>query len=151
MGKAIIHSTAFVRSRRVTTLSGHDRGFLSSRWYSFKAALAGVWYVLRTQPNAWIEVGALTLIGIAGWQLHIQVWEWGLLGLTVFVVLAMEAMNTAVESAVDLASPEYHPLAKIAKDAAAGAMIFTVLGSICVAAAIFGPRLWALFFGGPIG
>lgn len=151
MGKALLQSSAFVRSRRVTALSGHDRGFLSSRWFSFKAAFEGVWYVLRTQPNAWIEMGALAAIVMGGWWLHIQAWEWGLLGLTVFIVLGMEAMNTAVESAVDLASPEYHPLAKIAKDAAAGAMIFTVLGSVCVAAAIFGPRLWMLFFGGPLG
>ena len=150
MSKAILHATTIARSRRVTALSGHDRGFLRSRWFSFKAAFAGVWYVLRTQPNAWIEVGALAAIVMAGWQLRIQAWEWGLLGLTVFIVLAMEAMNTAVESAVDLASPEYHSLAKIAKDTAAGAMIFTVLGSVCVAAAIFGPRLWMLLFGGPV-
>ncbi len=151
MGKAILPSATFTRSKRVTALSGHDRGFLNSRWFSFKAAFAGVWYVLRTQPNAWIETGALAAIVLAGWQFRIQAWEWGLLGLTVFIVLAMEAMNTAVESAVDLASPEYHPLAKIAKDAAAGAMIFTVLGSVCVAAAIFGPRLWLIFSGAPLG
>jgi diacylglycerol kinase len=47
---------------------------------------------------------------------------------------------------VDLVSPRYHPLAKIAKDAAAGALIFAVLGSIFVAACIFGPRLWAWWF-----
>ena len=72
--------------------------------------------------------------------------EWALLGLVVAMVLALEAVNTAVEAVVDLVSPDYHPLAKIAKDAAAGAMIFAVLGSIAVAATIFGPRLWALVF-----
>jgi diacylglycerol kinase (ATP) len=79
----------------------------------------------------WFEISAL---------------EWGLLGLTVTVVLAFEAMNTAVEAVVDLVSPRYHPLAKVAKDTAAGALVFAVVGSILVAAAIFGPRLWALWF-----
>jgi diacylglycerol kinase (ATP) len=60
--------------------------------------------------------------------------------------LALEAVNTAVEAVVDLVAPHYHPLAKIAKDAAAGALVFAVLGSIGVAVAILGPRLWALWF-----
>jgi diacylglycerol kinase (ATP) len=64
----------------------------------------------------------------------------------VAVVLALEAVNTAVEAVVDLVSPHYHPLAKIAKDTAAGALVFAVLGSILVAASIFGPRLWAWWF-----
>lgn len=120
------------------------KGFLPGRWFSFRAALSGALYTLRTQPNAWIEVAALVVVSIAGWWFAIDAMEWGLLLLTVFVVLAMEAVNTAVEALVDLVSPEYHPLAKIAKDAAAGAMVFAVLGSLAVAAAIFGPRLWAL-------
>ena len=59
----------------------------------------------------------------------------------IFGILALEAVNTAVEAVVDLVSPEFHPLAKIAKDAAAGAMIFGVLGSLCIALGIFGPRI----------
>ena len=113
---------------------------------SFKAALAGVWYTLRTQPNAWIELAACAVIVAAGWWFAIQRIEWAILGLTVFLILAMEAVNTAVEATIDLVSPRYHPLAKIAKDTAAGAMIFAVLGSLWVAIAIFGPRLWQLFF-----
>ena len=86
------------------------------------------------------------LIVAAGWWFAIHPIEWAMLGLTVFLVLAMEAVNTAVEATIDLVSPRYHPLAKIAKDTAAGAMIFAVLGSLWVAIAIFGPRLWQLFF-----
>ena len=127
-------------------LSGRDRGFWAGRWFSFKAALAGVWYTLRTQPNAWIELAAFALIVAAGWWFAIHPIEWAMLGLTVFLILAMEAVNTAVEATIDLVSPRYHPLAKIAKDTAAGAMIFAVLGSLWVAIAIFGPRLWQLFF-----
>ena len=111
---------------------------------SFRVALAGALHTLRTQPNAWIDVGAALCIGSAGLWFQISRLEWALLALTVSMILALEAVNTALEAAVDLVTPEFHPLAKIAKDAAAGAMIFAVLGSLCVAAAVFGPRLLLL-------
>ena len=117
------------------------RGFLASRWSSFLVALNGALYTLRSQPNAWIELTAVLVITAAGWFFGITRVEWAIIGLTFGAVLALEAVNTAVEAVVDLASPQYHPLAKIAKDAAAGAMVFVVLGSLVVAAAIFGPYL----------
>jgi diacylglycerol kinase len=110
------------------------------------AAFEGVAYTLRTQPNARIELAALTVVALAGLWFGITALEWGLLGLTVAVILALEAVNTAIEAVVDLVSPQIHPLAKIAKDTAAGAMIIAVLGSVFVAASIFGPRLWAWWF-----
>lgn len=121
-----------------------DICFLQGRWLSLRAALEGVAYMLRTQPNAWIELAALGVVGVAGWWFEITPLEWGLVGLTMMLVLALEAVNTAIEAVVDLASPQIHPLAKIAKDAAAGAMVLVVIGSILVALAVFGPRLWAL-------
>jgi len=135
------------RQTDLQALTGRDRGFWRGRWFSVKAAIAGAVHTVRTQPNAWIELAALAVILVAGWWFAIRAIEWALLGLTVFIVLALEAVNTAVEATIDLVSPHYHPLAKIAKDTAAGALIFAVLGSLWVAAAIFGPRLWALLFG----
>lgn len=126
-------------------LNGRDRSFWASRLFSLRAALTGAAHTLRTQPNARIELAATVLVCVAGWWFGLSAVEWAVLALTFFVVLALEAVNTAIEAVVDLVSPQYHPLAKQAKDAAAGAMIFVVLGSICVALAIFGPRLWALF------
>lgn len=111
---------------------------------SFAAALSGVAYVFRTQPNARIELAAMTVVAIAGLWFGLSAVEWGLLGLTVTMILALEAVNTAIETVVDLVSPQIHPLAKIAKDTAAGALIIAVVGSIVVAASIFLPRLWAL-------
>ena len=130
----------------LATLTGRDRSFLASRWFSFQAALSGVWHTLTTQPNAWIELTAVAVVTGAGWWLAISAIEWALLALTFGLILALEAVNTAVEAVVDLVAPHYHPLAKIAKDAAAGALVFAVLGSIGVAVAILGPRLWALWF-----
>ena len=133
---------AKIRARQA--LNGRDKGFWRGRWFSFSMALEGVSYTLRTQPNAWIELTAICVVCIAGFWFALTPVEWTILALTFFGILALEAINTAIEAVVDLVSPDYHPLAKIAKDTAAGALIFGVLGSIFVAAAIFVPRIWAL-------
>lgn len=118
-----------------------------SRWHSLLAALHGVVYTLRTQRNTWIELAAAGVVIGAGLWLRIRPLEWAVLALTIALVLALEAINSAIEAVVDLASPGYHELARIAKDCAAGAMVFAVLGSLGVAAAIFGPPLWRLLAG----
>lgn len=127
-----------------TKLPHQGRTFIDGRWFSFRMALNGAMHTLRTQPNAWIELSALAVVVFGGWWFRVQPVEWALLGLMVFVILALEAVNTAIEATIDLVSPGIHPLAKIAKDAAAGALVFAVLGSLFVAAAIFGPRIWTL-------
>src|SRR5690349_5869450 len=95
-------------------------GFWRGRRLSFMAALEGVAYTIRTQPNAWIELTALLVVLVAGFWFGISALEWALLSFTIAVILALEAVNTAIEAVVDLVSPQYHPLAKIAKDSAAG-------------------------------
>lgn len=118
-----------------------------SRWHSLLAALHGVAYTIRTQRNTWIELAAAGVVIGAGLWLRIRPLEWAVLALTIALVLALEAVNSAIEAVVDLVSPGYHELARIAKDCAAGAMVFAVLGSLGVAAAIFGPPLWRLLAG----
>jgi diacylglycerol kinase len=148
-----------MRNRESTTLAGSlstDRpvypfhtnlNFFVGRGLSLAAAWAGIRYTLRTQPNVWIELAAVAVVIAAGIWLRISGVEWALLILTFGVILALEAVNTAIETVVDLASPHYHPLAKIAKDTAAGALLIAVFSSVGVAAFIFGPRLYQLFFG----
>lgn len=126
------------------SLTGRDRGFWRGRWHSLRAALHGAIHTLRTQPNAWIELTAGAVVIAAGIWLRVSALEWAILGVVICGVLALEAVNTAVEAIVDLASPRYHSLARIAKDTAAGALVFAVLGSLWAAAAIFGPRLLVL-------
>lgn len=121
-----------------------NENHLLGRWASFRAALSGAVFTLKTQPNAWIELTAAVVVIAAGWWLQIERIEWAVIALTLGLVLALEAVNTAIEATIDLISPDCHPLAKIAKDAAAGALVFAVLASIGVAAAIFGPRILAL-------
>ncbi len=114
----------------------------TSRWHSFSCAVRGVLYTVRTQRNTWIELAAGLVVLAAGLWLRIEPLEWAVLGLTVFTILALEAVNSALEALVDLVSPDYHELARVAKDAAAGAVLLAVIGSLVVAGAIFGPRLW---------
>jgi len=60
------------------------------------------------------------------------------------LVLALEALNTAIELAVTLASPQRHPLAKAAKDVAAAMVLIAAVGSVIVGAIVLGPRLAVL-------
>jgi diacylglycerol kinase (ATP) len=131
-------------SHRPPFVPNPRRRFLYSRWFSLRAALSGVRYTLRTQPNTWLELTACAVVVGAGWRFGVTRVEWALLAAVICLIFALEAVNTSIEAVVDLVSPEFHPLAKIAKDAAAGALVFAVLGSLVVAGLIFGPHLVAL-------
>jgi diacylglycerol kinase len=111
--------------------------------WSFRYALAGIVWLARTQPNVRVHAGlALAAIALGGW-LGLSGVEWAVLLLTIGAVLAAEAFNTALEAAVDLASPERHALARAAKDVAAGAVLLLALAAIGVGLALFGGRLLA--------
>ncbi|MDB5327334.1 MAG: diacylglycerol kinase [Phycisphaerales bacterium] len=71
--------------------------------------------------------------------------EWIILIGTILLVLSLEAMNCAVERVVDLASPDYHELAKQAKDLAAGAVLIASIGSVVIGAMLFVPKIIALW------
>ena len=101
-------------------------------------------HVLRTQPSVKIELAALVGVFGAAWYFGVSAVEWALLAMLIFGIMALEALNTAVEAVVDLVSPEYNDLARIAKDSAAGALVFAVIASLIVAVVIFGPRIMAL-------
>lgn len=130
----------------LAVLTGRNRGFLRSRLYSFRVAVDGAVYTLRSQPNSWIELAAVVVVIGAGWYFQIAYFEWALLALAMFLVIALEAVNTAVETVVDMVTTNYHPRAKLAKDTAAGALVFGVICSLCVGSAIFGPKIWQLIF-----
>jgi diacylglycerol kinase len=67
--------------------------------------------------------------------------EMALIVLTIALVLIVEAMNTALEAACDLASPGYHPLVKRAKDVSAAAVLIAAVAAVAIAVLLFGPRL----------
>lgn len=111
---------------------------------SFRYAFAGIRYLLWTQRNAKVQAGlGLAAVALA-FFLRIERTEWLVLILTIALVLAAEGVNTALEAVVDLASPAYHPLAKVAKDVAAGTVLLTAIASVIVGLILFLPRLYAL-------
>ena len=108
---------------------------------SFGFAFAGLSHLWRTQRNFRIECAAGLAALVAGAWAHFERWEWVALVLTIALVLILEAVNTALEDAVSLASPSVDPRAKAAKDVAAAAVLVAALASIAVGVALFGPRL----------
>jgi diacylglycerol kinase len=108
---------------------------------SFRYAFAGLGYCLRTQRNFRIHTLAATLVTGAGVVLGLSWVEWAVLALTMTMVMAAEMVNTVVEAVVDLTSPTYHPLAKVAKDVAAGAVLLTALGAVVVGLFVFLPHV----------
>jgi len=109
---------------------------------SFKHAFSGVWYVVRTQRNARIHLAVALVVIALGLWLGLSYTQWAVIVLTIGLVLAAEAFNTVAEAAVDLATAERHPLAKIAKDVAAGAVLLMAITAVVVGLLILGPPLW---------
>lgn len=125
----------------------NESGALRRRLLSFGYAFEGWWHVLRTQPNAWIHAAvSIAVFALAIW-LQLGRIEWAILLLATIVVWMAEFANTALENVVDLTMPDYHPLAKTAKDVAAAAVLVGALGAVLVGLLILGPPLWARLIG----
>jgi diacylglycerol kinase (ATP) len=120
---------------------------LYSRVRSFHYAFEGWWHVLRTQHNAWIHAVISVAVFLVALWLRLPLQEWAVLILAIMVVWIAEFMNTALEVLVDMASPDYHPLAKVAKDVAAAAVLVGALGAVLIGLVILGPPLWQRLFG----
>jgi len=108
---------------------------------SFGHAFAGVAYILRTQRNARIELTVGVAAVLLGLWLGLTSLEWAVLAITIALVLALEWINTSLELAVSLASPEQHPSAKAAKDVAAACVLLGAITSVVVGLLLFAPRL----------
>lgn len=109
---------------------------------SFQYAFEGWWYVLRTQHNAWIHALISLAVFIMAFWLRLSPLEWAVLILTIMAVWMAEFMNTAIEAVVDMTMPELHPLAKVAKDVAAAAVLVGAIGAVIIGLIILGPPLW---------
>ena len=118
--------------------------YFNRRLRSFGHAFRGLKVLLQTQPNARIHVAATILVVAAGALLRISPAEWALIAIAVMCVWAAEALNTAIEFVVDLASPDPHPLAGKAKDVAAGAVLIASIGSAVIGGFVFGPHVLRL-------
>ncbi|HNM27672.1 MAG TPA: diacylglycerol kinase family protein, partial [Saprospiraceae bacterium] len=97
---------------------------------SFRYAFQGLGDLFRSQVNARIHLAAVVVVAGAGIYFHISAMEWVALVLCMSGVIALEALNTALEYLTDLVSPDPHPLAGKAKDVAAAAVLIMALGAV---------------------
>ncbi|MEH2107458.1 diacylglycerol kinase family protein [Nostoc sp.] len=136
-------------STSLKTLVSNEREFswkvASNLFVSFKYAWAGISYSFQTQRNFRIHVSVCAMAIALSVFLHLQAVEIAVIGITSGLVLALELLNTAIESVVDLTVKQtYHDLAKIAKDCAAGAVLVSALVAMLVAGTLLLPPLVTL-------
>lgn len=107
-------------------------------------AAAGLKAAFVSERHIRIHCAIALLAIVAGLLLSLSASEWLWILLCIALVIGAELFNTALEALTDLATPDYHPLAKKAKDVAAGAVVLCVLFAIVAGLLIFLPKLIAL-------
>lgn len=108
---------------------------------SFNYAVAGVIQALKTEPNMKIHFIVAFLVLFMSLFFNFNRIEMLILFFTITMVIVSEMLNTAIEKAVDLITKEYHPVAKIVKDIAAGAVLISALNAIVVGYLLFFERI----------
>ena len=111
---------------------------------SFGYAFQGIKTAFSEQ-NMRVHAVATVIVIVAGLLTRLTTVEWCIILVVIALVLAFEMMNTAIEKVVDLASPTIHPLAKAAKDIAAGAVLVIACMSVIIGILIFIPKWISLF------
>ena len=114
-----------------------EKPLLKTLSYGFN----GILYTLKHERNMVIHFLVMILVIIAGIVFKITFVEWGVCFVLFALVLSLELMNTAMENVVDLVTEEKKPKAKVAKDAAAGAVLVAAIFAVIIGISIFLPRL----------
>ena len=108
---------------------------------SFRYAFCGICEAYKGEQNLKIHTVIAVLVVIAGFVLKISYVEWLICFVLIGLVLMAEFFNTAIEYVVDLASPEIHPLAKLAKDTASAGVLMMAIISAIIGLIIFVPEI----------
>jgi diacylglycerol kinase len=133
-----------VVKRQSAEATKSQKSYFQRRRESFGHAARGVRILVATQPHARIHLVAAVGVTLAAWLLGASAMEWCVLLLAIGLVWVSEGVNTALELAVDLASPEHHPTAGKSKDVAAGAVLLASCLAAVIGAVIFLPKLAGL-------
>ena len=112
---------------------------------SFKFGFEGILSGAVKERNIQIHIGLSILVVLFGLGFSISRFEWIAVLFAIGGMLALELLNTAVERTVDLFTSEFHPLAKQAKDSAAGAVLIFAIISVIIGLIIFVPKMMAIF------
>ncbi len=108
---------------------------------SFTYAWDGLKYAFKYEQNILFHALSTIVVIIAGLYFHISLTEWLILCLIIGLVIATELINTSIEATIDLITDKVHPLAKIAKDTAAAAVLTFGFTAIIIAIIIFVPKI----------
>ena len=114
---------------------------LGARVASFRHAGQGLLVLCRSEHNAWLHLAAAGSVAAAGWALHVSAADWRWLILAMALVLAAEALNTAIERVCDRVTRDYSPLIRDAKDIAAGAVLLLALAAAAIGVLTLAPYL----------
>lgn len=113
------------------------QSFDKSLMYAFN----GIIVCIQKERNIKIHLCMMILVIICGFIFKLTQIEWMICILLFGIVIALEIVNTAIEAVVDLCSPNIHPLAKLAKDAAAGAVLIVAIIAAIIGLMIFIPKI----------
>ncbi|WP_027633981.1 diacylglycerol kinase [Clostridium hydrogeniformans] len=113
---------------------------------SFNHAIEGIIYTIRTQRNMKIHMMATLLVLTICFFYELSKVELLIICITITMVIGAELINTAIEAAVDATTNFYHPLAKIAKNVAAGAVLLTAINALFVGYIIFWDKITEIVF-----
>lgn len=123
-------------------MTGKNRSFLIGLMH----AVDGVKDGFQNERSMRIHVCIAAAVLVFGLLLGLLLWEWIVCVVLIGLVLAAELLNTALEEAMDMICPEYHPGAKRVKDTAAGAVLIVSLAAAAAGLLIFLPKFWDLLF-----
>lgn len=112
---------------------------------SLNCAIDGVLYAARTQKHMRNHFIVAIVVLVVTLILGVTAVEFTLLAISISFVLFAELMNTAVEAVVDMVTTEFHPVAKIAKDVAAGSVLLSVVGAVVTGYVILSGYLFPLY------
>lgn len=108
---------------------------------SFHYAFEGIFACIVKERNIKIHCGFIFLVVIAGIIVHLSITEWCICLLLFGLILSLELVNTSIEAVVDLVTEERKPLAKLAKDTAAGAVLISAIMAAIIGCIIFLPKI----------
>ena len=100
---------------------------------AWKKAFGGIWYAIKTQRNVKVQLVIAVIVIIASIYFKVTITEAMFLSFATMLVIITEVINTAIEEAVNLCTDKFHPLAKISKDVAAGAVVLSALNAVIIA------------------
>jgi undecaprenol kinase len=118
---------------------------LKKVFLSFSFAAQGIVHALKRERNMKIHLAASFIVILMGIFFSLTKTEWLFVLMAIGGVISLELVNTAIERVVDLATAQAHPLAKQAKDVAAGAVFIFAIFSVVIGLIIFVPKIFRFF------